>query len=122
MAKKPKPKGLKQLLCLFIRCSQKKGLLKRDPDNLTKPRLQLWDKKKLLHEEAIDHALEHGLVSSSWTFHGVIYSKLCRVELNDGHTRDDLAAFFSMIDPCPIWDAFVAAEAKGIVKITSHDN
>lgn len=109
---------MKKLLCAFIISSKKKGLLK----NESRPRLQLWDRKKLLHEEAIDHVLEHGLVSSSWTFHGVVYSKLCRVELREGYTRDDLARFFSRMGPCPTWNAFLAAEVKGMVRITDQDN
>ena len=79
----------------------------------------LWKRSGKIDLNALDQVLENGLRGSSYIFIGRIYSKNCKVELQPGKTKDDLIAFFSMILPCPAWDAFVAADSKGIVKITA---
>lgn len=94
-----------------MRFSKKKAQTEKPVDP------NLWKPNGDIDVKAIDKILKIGLRGSSYIFAGRIYSKNCEVKLQPGKTKDDIIAFFSTIQPCPAWDAFVGAESKGFVRI-----
>jgi hypothetical protein len=78
---------------------------------------KLLETRSLFDVQKIDDALANGIAgSSSLSVYHRQYS-WCRVELCPGKTREDLTVFVSRLKDCPIWDAMLAAENAGIVKV-----
>jgi len=89
-----------------------------DPERFKK---SLWISERTIDVQTIDFILEHGLLGGSSVSTTYQRYGLCKVALCPGKSREDLLTYFSRFHPCPNWDAFIAAESAGFVKITATE-